>query len=342
MKREEKDIRCLIDLVEEHDEMADSSIPLIASGNTVSPRIMRVMVSDILYRAAEGKVGKRHFSGLKFFDKMETKTEEVVRRAFGAGFAEVRPISGTQANMIVYSALLKAGDRIAALPMSNGSHVSQAGSILERGLNYRRLPLKGVGNTFGMDLQESVRTIKSNKPELVSLGGSVMIQWQDVSEIVGAVHDYGGTVVYDASHVGGLIATKVFPNPLDYGVDLVTMTTCKTVPGPSHAWIMGKKEFEERIAKTVFPGFVSGGHLQESIGAVIALLEIAKYGKEFGQKVVSFANILGKELEGQGFEGFKTFKGEVTETHQVVFFVKGFGWQENRGNLGRNPSICKL
>jgi len=328
LKKEEKEIRELLRLIESHDRMADSSIPLVASGNTVSPRIMRAMNSDILYRAAEGKVGHRHFSGLKYFDKMEIKGEQIVKKAFGSEFAEVRPISGTQSNMIVYSALLKAGEKIASLPISQGAHVSQAGRILETGLNYKRVRLKGLDDTFGMDMEESAKIVKKEKPKLTTLGGSVIIQWQDPSDIVEAAHKYGGVVVYDASHVAGLIATRTFPNPMKYGVDLMVMTTCKTVPGPSHAWIVGKKEYEGQISKTVFPGFVSGGHLQESIGSIITLLEIRKYGKKFGKTVIGYANALGKELEYRGFETFKTTKGKITETHQVVMLTHPFDGKE--------------
>lgn len=305
-------------LIEKHDEMAAASIPLIASGNAVSPRIMRALKSDILCRAAEGKVGKRHFSGLNYFDKMENIAEKVIKNAFKSEFAEVRPISGTQANMIIYSSLLKTGEKIAALPINNGSHISQSGRIIQRGLKYERLPLKGLDDSFGIDIAESIRIIRQEKPKIVTIGGSTIIQWQDISEVVQATHEYGGIVIYDASHVAGLIATKCFPNPIKYDVDLITATTCKTIPGPSHAWIFGKKEFEEPISKTVFPGFVSGGHLQESIGAAIALLEIQKYGNKYGKKIIQFANSLGKELEKEGFSLFRTLDGKITDTHQIV------------------------
>lgn len=303
-----------------HNELAAKSICLIASGNVVSPMVHKIMESDLIYRAAEGGKKCSHFPGLNHFYEIEENAENVIAEVFNADFADLRPISGTQANMIVYTALTKIGDKAVVASINSGSHVSQAGHILSKFRKIKLIHPKTHFNSFLLDINDYCELICSNKPSMVLLGGSVCYEWQDLTPIISTAHENGSVVIYDSSHIAALIATKVFPNPMDFGVDIMTMTTCKTIPGPSHAWILGKSIFKDKISKIIFPGFVSGGHLHEYVGAIVSLYEVLKHGRKFGEKIVKFANLLATELNKNGILFFKTREGSFTQTHQIISY----------------------
>ena len=216
--------------ISEHNLLAQKSISLIASGNVVSPFVHELMNTDLLYRAAEGKRCNSHFPGLDSFYDIEEISEVEIARIFNSDFADLRPVSGTIANLIVYTACSNIGDYILVPSIRSGSHVSQAGKFLIKLRDYRFININTLFNSFAINLEECGTLIEKYKPSLILLGGSVCLEWQNVKPIIELTHKFKGIVVYDASHVGGLIATKVFPNPMDFGVDIMTMTTCKTIP----------------------------------------------------------------------------------------------------------------
>ena len=313
-----KRIKELEGLVEKHNDSAFSRISLIASGNVVSPRVLRIMQSDLLHRAAEGKKEQKRFPGLESFYEIESNAEREICSIFGADFAELRPLSGSQANMIVYTAITNIEDTIIVPSIRSGSHVSTSGRVIKKLRGYKFVRPKPEERSTRIDLEDLSDKIKTYLPGLLVLGGSVVTEWQDLTSIVELAHRNEIPVLYDASHTAGLIATRSFPNPLDSGIDLMTMTTCKTIPGPSHAWIMGKNRYKDQIEATVFPGFVSGGHLQEYVGSIVSLYEIMKYGSRFGDQIISNARTLGESLEKGGFQIVKTKQDEITETHQII------------------------
>jgi glycine hydroxymethyltransferase len=318
MRKFIKKIKLVEESIKKHDLIAESSISLIASGNVVSKRIIKLMNSDLIFRAAEGKKDKHYFPGLENFYDIENAAQKDVAEIFRADFVDLRPISGSQANMIVYAALTNVGDTIIVPSIFSGSHVSTSGIVIEKLRNYNFVRTKSLPHSLLIDMDDLSQKIRRSSPQLVVLGGSVINEWQDIDKIVDLVHKSKGLVMYDASHVAGLIAQGLFPNPLDYGVDIMTMTTCKTIPGPSHAWIFGKNKFKDKIEKTVFPGFVSGGHLQEYVGAIVSLYEIMSLGSKYSKKIIEYSRLLGSILEKGGFSIIKTSKNLITDTHQII------------------------
>lgn len=304
--------------VEAHKKAQSQRISLIASGNAVSRRIRHLMDSDFINRAAEGRHSSAVFPGLEAYYDFEMEAEEYLRSVFGADFADIRPISGTQANHIIFHAFTTVGDTVAAPTIQDGGHVSVSGRVtLEiRDLNLLALPTHS-GN-ISIDVGAAALLIREIRPSLVFLGGSVVIEAQPLAELVHAAQSIDAVVCFDASHVAGLIATGYFPNPLSDGVDVLTMTTCKTIPGPSHAWIVGANKHRKKIERLIFPGYVSGGHLQESIGALGALAEILAWPINYGAQVVNTARALGEALQEGGVEVLRTTSGTVTDTHQVL------------------------
>lgn len=307
--------------VERHEAAYSRRVSLVASANAVSNRVRQLMDTDLINRAAEGRRGAGVFPGLEDYYRFEELAAEKIAEVFDAEFAEIRPISGTQANHIVYQALTDVDDVVFVLRIVDGGHVSVSGRVVRnaRNLNFVPLPLKPC--SLLIDIELAVRMIGEVKPRLVFLGGSVMIEAQPLERIIAAARTVDATVCFDASHVAGLVATGVYPNPLAEGVDLLTMTTCKTIPGPSHAWVMGREQYREQIETIVFPGFVSGGHLQESIGAAAALAEILSSPINYGTRTVATARALGQGLIDGGVDIVRTSSGTVTDTHQVLAYA---------------------
>lgn len=308
----------LLRQIRSYDEASSQTISLVASANSVSPNVISLMTTDLLNRAAEGRGGNAVFPGLREFYEIERQGEQDVAEALRADFAELRPISGSQANMIVLAALTEVGDTILTPRIYDGGHVSMSGRAVRSIRDYRFVHARLLKRSLALDVNHFAEITRRERPKLVFLGGSVIIEAQSLGTMIEAAHSVGAVVVYDASHVAGLIACGCFPNPLIEGADLMTMTTCKTIPGPSHAWIVGRADFEKAIRKTVFPGFVSGGHLQEYVGALGAFYEILGVNGRYAATVVRTANLMGERLAEGGFSLIRTTRGHVTDTHQIL------------------------
>lgn len=317
-------IENICELVQKHNQQEKSLISLIASTNVVSKRVLEVMNSDLLNRAAEGKNGSSFLPGLDYFYEIDRIGNDIVKDVFSAEFADLRPISGSQANHIIYQALTQIGDTILLPSIRSGAHISMAGKITKEFRNYNFVHTKNVEGSLLIDIDDAIDKINEYRPRILFLGGSVILEWQDISLLIDAVHAINGVVVFDASQVAGLIATGCFTNPLDCDVDIITMTTCKTLPGPSHAWILGKEKYRESIEKTIFPGYISGGHLQEHVGAIVALLEILQYGNGYGKAIIEHSRLLAGILEEGGFKFLQTCDGQYTDTQQLIAYEHNY------------------
>ena len=165
----------LLGLVSKHNDWMDETINLIASENRLSVNINEVLKSDFGNRVAEGWLGERVFPGIKYYDEIENYGMELVRNVFRADFADIRPISGTMANMIVFNAFTVPGDTIASISISSGAHISMAGSTPKKvfNLNVIELPFDNIG--FNIRVKESIEVLKKFKPKMLVLGGSVLL-----------------------------------------------------------------------------------------------------------------------------------------------------------------------
>jgi glycine hydroxymethyltransferase len=264
----------------------DETINLIASENKLSPLVSEVLKSDFGNRVAEGWIGERVFPGIKYYDEIEQYGMALVRNIFHADFVDIRPISGTMSNMIIFNAFTSPGDTIASISISSGAHISMAGSVPKKVFGLRVLKLPFDKNNFNIDTEKAIMVIKKEKPKLLVLGGSVLLFSQPVKILAEVCKKIGTIVLFDAAHVAGLIAAGMFPNPFDDGADIMTMTLCKTIPGPQHSFILSKNEYAERIKRTTFPGFLSGHHLHETVASIITMEEFKIFGNDYIRQVL--------------------------------------------------------
>ncbi len=315
-----KNFDFLITQIKGHDKWMDETINLIASENKLSPALEYALKSDLGNRVAEGWLGSRFFPGLRYYDRIEKYGMQLIRNIFKAEFVDIRPISGTIANMVIFTAFTSPGDTIVTLPMAAGAHVSMAGPTPKKVFNLKVVSLPFNSNEFNIDYVKAVKLIKEIKPRLVVLGGSVLLFKQPVKAIVKAARKTKSLVLFDGAHVAGLIAAGLYPNPFDEGVDFMTMTTCKTIPGPQHAFVLSRKKFAEQIKNTTFPALHSGHHLHETVASVLVMEEFRVFGKEYAKQVIKNSKQLAKNLSSYGFNILAKNKG-FTETHMFLLDI---------------------
>jgi len=312
----------IISLLKKHENWRRNCINLIASENVMSPRAERVYLSDLMHRYAEGMPFKRYYQGLTYFDLIENETIEKFKKHFKVNFVDVRPISGTLANLAVFSTLAKKGDKIITLGIQGGSHVSHEEPGAAGLLGLKVFHFDFDQKIFNLDLEKAKKKILKIKPKFIVLGGSVILFPQPVKELKKICQKVGAKIIYDAAHVFGLISSGFFQNSLKEGADILTSSTHKTFPGPQGGIILGNidEDLQKEIRKKVFPGVLSNHHLHRIPPLYLTLLEMEKFGRAYTGQVIRNAKTLAKELNNYGFKVLGK-KGGFTQSHQVVVDV---------------------
>lgn len=306
-----------IKLLSDHEKWMSETINLIASENLLSPLAKNCLVSDLGNRVAEGWLDERIFPGIKYYDEIERIGISIVKEMFNCDFVDLRPISGTHANMIVYTAFTNPNDKIMSFSIKNGGHISMSGGTPKRMFKLQVLNVPVFDDGFTIDVDRALEMILKEMPKLVVMGGSVLLFKQEIELIIKLCKSLDIITVFDASHVAGLIATGYYENPISKGVDIMTFSTCKTIPGPQHAVIIANEKYGEIIKKTTFPSTVSGHHLHETVSAVVTLIELQKFGKSYIQNVILNSKTLAKNLSDLDVNIL--FENKMfTETHMFL------------------------
>ncbi|MDI9642533.1 MAG: serine hydroxymethyltransferase [Archaeoglobales archaeon] len=314
----------IFNMIRKHNEMMRNSIPLIASENLTSELVRKCYLADFGHRYAEGKVGERYYAGCKFIDEVEALAIDLTKKLFDAEHVNLQPISGVVANLAAFYALTNPGDIVFSISVPCGGHIShdKISAAGLRGLRVVYYPFDV--ETMNLDLKATEKLAKDVKPKLFILGSSLMLFRQPVKEITEIAEKIDAKVMFDASHVLGLIAGKVFPNPLKEGADVLTASTHKTFFGPQRALIMSKESLAKKIDRAVFPGVISNHHLHSLAGYAIAVMEMIEFGEEYARQVVRNAKTLAGALYDRGYKVLGEKFG-FTETHQIAIDVRAFG-----------------
>ncbi len=240
-------------------------IVLIASENYAAKAVLEAQGSVFTNKYAEGYPGRRYYGGCEYADRVETLAIERGKELFGAEHVNVQPHSGTQANMAVYFAMLKPGDKVLGLSLKHGGHLSHGSRVNFSGLIYEAFSY-GVEENTGLIDYDKVRDLaKKHRPKLLLAGASAYSRVIDFKTLADIAKEIGAYLVADIAHIAGLIATGNHPSPLPYA-DFVTTTTHKTLRGPRGGMIMCKAEYAKAVDKMVFPG-IQGGPLMHVIAA---------------------------------------------------------------------------
>lgn len=301
------------------------TINLIPSENVMSPLAEYFYLNDMMGRYAEGTIGKRYYQGVSLIDEAEQMLVDLMSTIFSSRFTDVRPISGTVANMAVYHSVAGLGEKIASLPTAAGGHIShnETGAPKAFGLRVSYLPWSQ--DAFNVDVDAARKLIIEEKPKLVLLGASLYLFPHPVKELADAAHEVGAVLMHDSAHVLGLIAGHQFPNPLEMGADIMTSSTHKTFPGPQGGVIFTSREdlFKE-IQRSVFPVMTSNYHLHRYASTIVTAIEMLTYGDEYAAAVRRNAKALAESLHSLGLPVVAEEHG-FTATHQVAMDVSKFG-----------------
>ena len=309
------------------DEWRAGTLNFIASENVLSPLALRAMVSDFVGRYAEGHPGARYYEGTRFIDEIETRVEEEVRGVFRCRRADVRPVTGTVANVAVFTALIPPGSVVLAHGVPAGGHVSHqrygalgkvAGKILP-------IPLEEDG--LSVDVARTKDLLAKKRPSAIVLGRSLFLFPEPLAELRDACAASGTLILFDAAHVLGLVAGGKFQDPLREGADVVMGSTHKTFYGPQRGVILSNTPDDalwKKVDRGVFPGATSNHHLFSLPSMLVATLEVRDFGAAYAEAVTANAVAFARALHARGVPVAGESRG-FTRSHQVAVDATPFG-----------------
>ncbi|PCI52231.1 MAG: serine hydroxymethyltransferase [Moraxellaceae bacterium] len=281
----------------------EEHIELIASENYASPRVMEAQGTLLTNKYAEGYPGKRYYGGCEHVDVVEQLAIDRAKELFGADYANVQPHSGSQANSAVYMALLQPGDTVLGMSLADGGHLTHGAKVSFSGKMYNAYQYGLNSETGEIDYEQVEALAKEHQPKMIMAGFSAysrIVDWQRFRDIADSV---GAYLVVDMAHVAGLVATGLYPNPVQIA-DVTTTTTHKTLGGPRGGLILAKSNeaIEKKLNSAVFPGG-QGGPLMHVIAA----------------KAICF-----KEAMDEGFVEYQKNVVKNAQTMATVFLDRGY------------------
>ena len=297
-----------------------NKIELIASENFVSETVMEANGTTLTNKYAEGYPGKRYYGGCEHVDVVENIAIERAKQLFGAGYANVQPHSGAQANMAVFYALLEPGDTVLSMNLAHGGHLSHGSPVNMSGKYWNIVPYGVSESANVIDYEEVRRLALECKPKLILAGASAYPRIIDFEKFSAIAKEVGAYLMVDMAHIAGLVAAGVHPSPVPFA-DVTTTTTHKTLRGPRGGLILcNDEEIAKKINKAIFPG-IQGGPLMHTITAkAVCFGEALKPSfKAYAEQIVKNAAALADQLLK---EGFKLVSGG-TDNHLMLVDLTG-------------------
>lgn len=290
--------------IQAEEARQEDHIELIASENYTSPRVMQAQGSVLTNKYAEGYPSKRYYGGCEHVDVAEVLAIERVKKLFNADYANVQPHSGSQANAAVYFALLKAGDTILGMSLSDGGHLTHGSKVNFSGKLFNAMQYGLDSETGEIDYNEVESLAKEHSPKMIVAGFSAysrIVDWQRFRDIADSV---GAYLFVDMAHVAGLVAVGCYPSPVGIA-DVCTSTTHKTLRGPRGGLILARSnpEIEKKLSSMVFPG-TQGGPLMHAIaGKAVAFKEaMSDEFVEYQKQVLVNADAMARVFIERGFD----------------------------------------
>ena len=301
-------------IIEQEADRQEYGLNLIASENTVSRAVMEAQGSILTNKYAEGYPARRYYGGCEFVDQVEDLAMERAKRLFNVEYANVQPHSGSGANMAVYFALLNPGDKVLAMDLSHGGHLTHGAAVSFSGKLYQFAHYGLSSETQRIDLNEVETLAKKHRPKMIVAGASAYPRILDFKGFSLIAKSVGALFMVDMAHIAGLVAAGVHPSPVGFA-DVITSTTHKTLRGPRGGLILSSEEFAKKISSQIFPG-IQGGPLMHVIAAkAVALKEaMGESFKNYQRQVVKNTAVLATVLMERGY---KLVSGG-TDNHMVL------------------------
>ena len=306
--------------IEKEFERQQNTIELIASENITSQAVMEACGSVLTNKYAEGKPHKRFYNGCDCVDVIEEAAQKRACELFHMDHANVQPHSGAQANMAVFMAVLKPGDKVLGMDLSNGGHLSHGSPVNFSGM-YFDVKSYGVDENGNIDYENVRKMAHEHKPKLIICGASNYSKIIDFKKFREIADEVGAYLLADIAHIAGLVAAGLHPSPAGYA-QFVTTTTHKSLRGPRGGITMCDEEFAQIIDKAIFPG-MQGGPLEHIIaGKAVALLEASKPEfKTYAEQILKNAKALAQGLMDEGMD----IVGGMTENHLMTLDLRKTG-----------------
>ena len=308
------------------DKRQAEGLELIPSENYVSRAVKEAMASSLTNKYSEGYPGKRYYGGQEFTDQVETLSIERAKKLFNAKYANVQPLGGANANIGMYMALLSPGDTVLGMDLSHGGHLTHGHPVtyLTKIFNFVRYKMKDI-ETGEIDYDDMRRIAKEVKPKIVLAGFSAYPRELDYVKFVDIAREVGAVAVMDIAHIAGLIAGSAAKNPFDFGFDIMTTTTHKTLRGPRGGMILTRdnEDLAKKIDKAIFPGLQGGPHMHQIAAKAISFREALHPSfAQYARQIILNARAMAKVFQEHGA---RMITGG-TDNHLILLDVwKSFG-----------------
>ena len=304
----------IFDIIKNEERYERDSVRLIPSENYVSHAVLEATGSVLTNKYSEGYSGKRYYEGQRYVDQLETLVVERAKALFKMEHANVQPYSGSPANLAVYYALAKPGEKLMGLALPHGGHLSHGWGVTLSGSLWTAVPYEVDRETHRIDYDAMRAQARKERPRVIIAGTTAYPRQLDFKAIAEVAKEVGAFLLADISHISGLIVGGVHPDASPYA-DVMMTTTHKTLRGPRGAMIMCKKSLAEQIDRAVFPGLQGGPHNHTTAGIGVALKEAATAEfKSYAANVVGNAKVLADELLAHGF----SLVSGGTDTHLIL------------------------
>tara|TARA_B100000886_G_scaffold328211_1_gene276387 strand:+ start:180 stop:1463 length:1284 start_codon:yes stop_codon:yes gene_type:complete len=312
----------ILEAIKSEYHRQNEQIELIASENIVSKAVLEAQGTILTNKYAEGYSGKRYYGGCEHVDVVEDLCIERVKKLFNAGFANVQVHSGSQANQAVFLALLKPGDTIMGMSLAAGGHLTHGAPPNESGKWFNAVQYGVRKDNALIDFDEVEKLAIENKPKLIIAGGSSYPRIIDFKKFRDIADKVGALLLVDMAHFAGLVATGLYPSPLEYA-DVVTTTTHKTLRGPRGGLVLtNNQDYAKKINSAVFPGLQGGPLMHVICAKAVAFGEALKPEfKNYISAVIENSKTLGKVMIERGLE----VVSGGTDTHLILVDLRPKG-----------------
>lgn len=305
----------ILNLVKKHEEWRGKQcLNLIPSENVMSPAVKGLLSSDLAHRYT---ARDRFYMGTRFTDEIEQYGERVAKEVFKAETADLRPLSGHIADLIVLANLTKPGDTLLCVSPTDGGYPGLWEDGLAGLLNLKALPFPFSKHDMNIKIEEAKQTIDRVKPKIVIFGASLITFPHPVKDLAEVAHENDAVVGFDGSHVMGLIAGQQFQDPLRENAQVLFGSTHKTFFGPQGGMILADREPGELIKERILPAFVDNAHWNRIAALTLALAEMKNFGKTYAKQVIDNSKTLAKALHDYGFPVICEHLG-FTQSHQTI------------------------
>lgn len=300
-------------------------INLNPASNTMSPRAVAALASGLGPRTSLGYPGAKYEMGLEAIERIEMIAAHLAAEVFDASYVEFRVPSGAVANLMVFMATAKPGDAIIVPPATIAGHVTHhaPGAAGLYGLDVHEAPIDP--GRYSVDVEALAGLAERVQPTLITLGASLNLRHHDVAGVRAVAEGVGATLLFDAAHLSGLIAGGAWPHPLDDGAHVMTMSTYKSLAGPTAGLVLTRSpELAQRLEAIAFPGLTANFDVGKTAALAHTLNDWLLSGAEYAQEMVAGAAALAAALTDEGV-AVHTAGGVATESHALALDVGGTG-----------------